>query len=120
MEYLFKASMIVAIFYCCYNLFLQRDTFFQSNRWFFIIGLITAILIPLAVIPIYITVQPQEFIYSVSNLTSSSKTIVTPFNWNGVIIAIYFLGVSILAVRLLIQIYSLVSLIIRNKKQRSG
>ena len=71
MEYLIKASVVVAIFYCCYNLFLQRDTFFQSNRWFFIIGLITAILIPLVVIPIYIPVQPQEFIYKISNNLTS-------------------------------------------------
>ncbi len=121
MEYLIKVSAIIAIFYLCYNLFLKRDTFFESNRWFFIIGLITAILIPLVVIPIYITVQPQEFIYSGSNnLTSLSETTVTPFNWNAVITTIYFLGVSIFAVRLLIQIYSLVSLIIRNRKQRSG
>ncbi|MBN4070424.1 TonB-dependent receptor plug domain-containing protein [Olleya sp. AH-315-F22] len=120
MEYLIKASAIIAIFYFCYSIFLQRDTFFQSNRWFFVVGLITAILIPLVVIPIYITVQPQEFVYSVSNLTFTNENTVTPFDWNGVITTIYFLGVSIFATRLLIQIYSLVSLIIRNKKQRSG
>ena len=120
MEYLIKSSAILAIFYFCYNLFLQRDTFFQSNRWFFIAGLITAILIPLVVIPIYITVQPQEFIYTVSNLAYSNENTITPFDWDRVLTTIYFLGVSIFAARLLIQIYSLVSLIIRNKKQRSG
>ena len=120
MEYLIKSSAILAIFYFCYNLFLQRDTFFHSNRWFFIVGLITAILIPLVVIPIYITVQPQEFIYTVSNLAYSNENTITPFDWNRVLTTIYFLGVSIFATRLLIQIYSLISLIIRNKKQRSG
>ena len=120
MEYLIKSSAILAIFYFCYNLFLQRDTFFQSHRWFFIVGLITAILIPLVVIPIYITVQPQEFIYTVSNLAYSNENTITPIDWNRVLTTIYFLGVSIFATRLLIHIYSLVSLIIRNKKQRSG
>ncbi|MBN4084917.1 TonB-dependent receptor plug domain-containing protein [Flavobacteriaceae bacterium AH-315-B10] len=120
MEYLIKASAIIAIFYLCYSLFLQRDTFFQSNRWFFVVGLITAILIPLVVIPIYITVQPQEFVYSISNLTFTNENTVIPFDWNGVLTTIYFLGVSVFAARLLIQIYSLVSLIIRNKKHRSG
>ena len=55
MEYSLKASAVIALFYICYKIFLQRETFFESNRWFLLIGLITAFTIPMIVIPIYVT-----------------------------------------------------------------
>ncbi len=54
MEYLLKSSAIIILFYLCYKLFLQRETFFTSNRWFLITGLFTAIAIPFIVIPVYV------------------------------------------------------------------
>ncbi|WP_299226614.1 M56 family metallopeptidase [uncultured Psychroserpens sp.] len=60
MDHLLKASAIIFIFYVCYKLFLQRDTFFQSNRWFLLSGLILASCIQLIVIPIYIEYTPVE------------------------------------------------------------
>ena len=53
MEYLLKVSAVVAIFYVSYKLFLQRDTFFEQNRWFLLLGLMTSFLVPFFVIPVY-------------------------------------------------------------------
>ena len=61
MDYLLKASAIVVIFYVCYKLLLQRETFFASNRWFLLLGLVVASIIPTIVIPIYIEYSPQTF-----------------------------------------------------------
>ena len=58
MEYLLKVSAVTVIFYVFYKIFLQRDTFFESNRWFLLIGLITSVFIPLFVIPIYVEQTP--------------------------------------------------------------
>jgi len=58
MEYLIKVSAILILFYICYKLFLNRETFFESNRYFLFIGLITAFILPLIVIPKYIVVEP--------------------------------------------------------------
>jgi bla regulator protein blaR1 len=120
MEYLLKASAIIAIFYVCYKLFLQGETFFQSNRLFFIVGLITSILFPLIVIPIYVTIEPQQFVFETTNIILPSSNTETPINWIALFTKLYFAGFVIFCVRLLTQVYSLATLIIRNKKQRSG
>lgn len=54
MDYLLKSSALLIVFYLCYQLFLKRETFFESNRWFLLSGLIIAISFPLIVIPHYI------------------------------------------------------------------
>ena len=58
MEYLLKASAVLCLFYFLYKLFLQRETFFQANRVFLLIGMLSAICIPLIVIPVYVEHNP--------------------------------------------------------------
>ena len=45
--YLLKSSALIAIFYLAYNFLVQKETFFNSNRWFLLSGLFTSILLPL-------------------------------------------------------------------------
>ena len=100
MEYLFKSSAVIFILYICYKLFLQRETFFNANRWYFLIGLIVASLLPLIVIPIYI-----EYIPNATNGTFLVDSTIIPIehrdtsfdylqvlNWVYVIGVIFFLG----------------------------
>ena len=72
MEYLIKVSAILILFYTCYKLFLNRETFFESNRSFLLIGLITAFVLPLLVIPKYIEVEPiiTEIAFAISDTNS--------------------------------------------------
>ena len=119
MEYVLKACAVITIFYLCYKLFLQRDTFFQSNRWFLLIGLIAAFVLPFVVIPIYIEYTSID----VSNLTFEN-TITNSVNpglelIDFVMIA-YGLGVAFFFTRFLIQVTSLALVIIRNKKDNHG
>ena len=124
MEYLFKSSVIIILFYGLYKILLQSDTFFESNRLFFLTGIICALIIPLITIPIYITIEPQNissFIIEGSNsgeLTSTENKLT--FNWVQLLTIIYFLGVLIFSIKLCVQLFSLTSLLLRNKKQRSG
>ncbi len=60
MEYLIKTSAVIFIFYSSYKLFLQRETFFQTNRWFLLVGILFAAFIPFIVIPIYIEHLPSN------------------------------------------------------------
>jgi len=118
MEYLIKSSAIVAIFYFCYNLFLQRDTFFESNRWFLLVGLFTAFCIPFIVIPIYIvqTAKPVQDFLLVEGATITNSVNNT-IDFMQIISAIYIIGVIVFFVRFLIQLYSLSLLLLSNKKQ---
>ncbi|RLD26852.1 MAG: hypothetical protein DRI75_10855 [Bacteroidetes bacterium] len=118
MEYLIKASAIIVIFYFCYNLFLQRDTFFESNRWFLLLGLIIAFCIPFIVIPIYIeqaSTPIQDYIF-VDNSTISQAE--ETFSIMQIVSALYIIGVVFFLGRFIIQLISLGHVLIYNNKQQ--
>src|SRR5690606_28943449 len=114
MEYLLKVTAIVTIFYIIYKLFLQRDTFFESNRWFLIIGLISSLVIPFLVIPIYIEYTPTFYNVTI-NGQIVTETIEKPFNILDYLPLIYGLCVVFFSARFLIQFISLIKIIHKNK-----
>ena len=117
MEYLLKSSAVVAIFYLCYKVFLQRETFFQSNRWFLLIGLLVAFALPLIVIPIYIEAPVASF----QNLTFEDVTVISEpektFNILQAILWLYILGVVFFVGRFIIQLFSLRKLVLNTQKE---
>jgi beta-lactamase regulating signal transducer with metallopeptidase domain len=109
MDYILKASAVLFIFYACYQLFLQKETFFQANRWFLLSGLIIACLIPLIVIPVYIeyTVSnTNSFIVNYDNLTTPI-VIAEPFDYMQLIIWIYLVGILFFFGKLIVDFLSL-------------
>ena len=119
MEYLLKASLIVAIFYTCYKLFLQKETFFQSNRLFLLSGIMTALLIPFVVIPIYVTKDASPvlngYFYEGSAIPVSNTS---SFNLIDALPYIYIIGVIILSVKFFLEFGSLIKLMISTKKEK--
>ena len=57
--YLLKSSGLLAMFYLAYILFMQKETFFTSNRWFLVSGLLTSAVLPLFFITKIIFVEPK-------------------------------------------------------------
>ncbi|MBO3097298.1 M56 family metallopeptidase [Gelidibacter pelagius] len=120
MEYLLKSSALIAVFYACYILFLQRETFFDSNRWFLLFGLITAVLFPLLVIPVYVEI-PTTMSGGFSVIATTVQTAPEPsFDFTSLIMWIYALGASFFLGRLLIQFFSLLTIIKTNDKKKIG
>ncbi|WP_339916329.1 M56 family metallopeptidase [Yeosuana marina] len=121
MEYLLKASAIIVIFYTCYKVCLQRDTFFEQNRWFLLAGLFLALFIPLIVIPIYIEAQPINFdnLVFVENASTTNAT-EPSFNISLLLNSVYFIGVVVFVIRFILQITSLLPLIMTGTKQKMG
>lgn len=120
MEYLLKSSALIAVFYICYILFLQRETFFEANRWFLLLGLITSILFPLLVIPIYVD-MPATTNGGFSVIATTAQTTPEPsFDLTTLTLWVYAIGVSFFLGRLLIQFLSLMKLINKNDKEKSG
>ena len=113
MDYLLKASAILLIFYLCYQLFLQRETFFQANRWFLLSGLVFACCIPLVVIPTYVEYTPTQttgFTFAtdtpihVNHLTAIEET---PFDYSQLILWGYLAGILFFIGKLAIEFLSL-------------
>ncbi|WP_159017830.1 M56 family metallopeptidase [Algibacter sp. L3A6] len=120
MEYLLKVSALLAIFYVSYKVFLQRDTFFNENRWFLILGIVTAFVLPSLVIPIYIEYTPVDAPNFNNIPTEVSENIETPFNILDYLPIIYLLGVIGFSIRFLIQLTSLSLVISKSKKEKHG
>ena len=126
MEYLLKASAVIILFYLCFNLFLKKETFFEHNRWFLLIGLIVALVFPFIVIPIYIPIEPisisetaNALYENVNNITTTTQTNTT-FEWLNLILVIYSIGLCALFIQFILQFGSLILLLIRNPKNKDG
>ncbi|MEZ4802297.1 MAG: M56 family metallopeptidase [Gelidibacter sp.] len=122
MEYLIKSSAIIAIFYICYRLFLQRDTFFVSNRWFLFAGMVASILIPLLVIPVYVEITP----ITLNSMVQSNEVDIqhmqpeNPFNLINFLSVIYGIGILFFLGKLITELSSLLFLIKRNPSSYDG
>ncbi|MWW24965.1 M56 family metallopeptidase [Algibacter lectus] len=120
MEYLLKVSALLAIFYVSYKVFLQRDTFFNENRWFLILGIVTAFVLPFLVIPIYIEYTPVD-VPNFNNIpTEVPENIEASFNILDYLPITYLLGVIGFSIRFVIQLTSLSLVISKSKKEKHG
>jgi len=122
MEYLIKVSAILILFYVCYKIFLNGETFFESNRSFLLLGLVLAFLLPLIKITKYIAVEPtinenafvldDALLQSQLMLENNSSVFITLITYLYVVGVLCFLG------RFLLQFKALISLLIKSTKQR--
>ncbi|WP_299556519.1 M56 family metallopeptidase [Seonamhaeicola sp.] len=120
MEYLLKASAVVVIFYACYKLFLQRDTFFESNRGFLLTGLVSAFLIPLIVIPVYIERTPVVLDNLIFDNAVVAQPIESSVNLIDIAAYVYFIGAVFFLGKFLVQLVSLALLLVQNKSTKFG
>jgi len=122
MEYLIKVSAILVLFYVCYKMFLNGETFFESNRSFLLLGLVLAFLLPLITITKYIAVEPtinenafvldDALLQSQLMLENNSSFFITLITY------LYVVGVLFCLGRFLLQFKALISLLIKSTKQR--
>ena len=120
--FLLKVSAGIILFYLVYWFFLRKETFYNANRWFLIVALVSAILLPI------IPVQYSVLIEQKSNTTvfqvitdtfknipviSESDSTTRGFNWQQVVLLIYLTGAAIFLFRLLTQTFILIHLMIK-------
>jgi len=122
MEYLIKVSAILVLFYLCYKLLLNRETFFESNRSFLLLGLVTAFVLPLITISKYVIIESTiiENSFSLDGVLQQSQTTTkeNPIELTTILSYIYVVGVLFFLGRFLLQFSSLVILLINSTKQR--
>ncbi|WP_298497080.1 M56 family metallopeptidase [uncultured Algibacter sp.] len=117
MEYIFKVNAVIAIYYLCYKLFLQFDTFFEFNRVFLLLGVITSFLIPLVIIPVYIEYTPLDLSnYSVETFKHNKNN--DEFNFLKLLSIAYKIGVIGFSIRFITQLVSLTRIISKNEHKK--
>ncbi len=112
--YLLKASALIAVFYLAYHFLVRKETFFNSNRWFLLIGLMTSVLLPLFFIKKIIWVQtpqinPTDLVAYTKQPTSVLQEIpvVEAFDWIQFIWISYVFIVLVLVIRIILNFTSL-------------
>jgi len=112
--YLIKSSGLLAVFYLAYYFLLRKETFFNSNRWFLLSGLLTSLLLPLFFIKKIIWVERPKI--SAEDLVAysqhSAKTlqdvpVVESFDWMQFIWISYIVIVLVLVIKIVFNFTSL-------------
>ncbi|WP_445452118.1 M56 family metallopeptidase [Flavobacterium sp. 25HG05S-40] len=112
--YLLKSSGLIAVFYLAYHFLVRKETFFNSNRWFLLSGLLTSLLLPLYFLEktIWIT-RPKIAVQNVPVLTQQPITIiknipaVEAFDWMQFIWISYLIIACTLVVKIVLNLISL-------------
>jgi len=122
LTYLWKSALILTLFYGFYKLFLSKETYFNSIRWYLLIGIVIAVILPFIIVPIYTDVVLVQFTEASTNAVTNSVNI-TPQSSLGIsllLVYIYLITMAILLVRFIFQLASVVMLILNNRKKKVG
>ena len=120
--YFIKASGLIGLFYLAYILLLRKETFFTTNRWFLLSGLITAVTLPLVIFTKIVWVEPTRNSFDWSNIPVTT-TVANPepeINWYSIASYVYILGTVLLLVKLLFDFYSLSKVFKRKTIKKQG
>ncbi|EZH72720.1 hypothetical protein ATO12_21540 [Aquimarina atlantica] len=109
--YLFKASILLSIFYGVYFLLLRKDTFFTINRHFLLVGIITSILLPFVEFTTIKFIKNPVFYVTETHLPASENVIPETINWWLIGFILYGLGALIFLSRFGLQLLSLKKLL---------
>ncbi len=125
MPYLLHVGLILAICLVFYKILLQRETFFRLNRWILMICLLLSFGLPLLPVPAQFSFRtageppvllPEIFTQNFPPTVEELKKPAGPgtsvknhegINWAGLIMLVYWCGVSVFAINFLVQIIAL-------------
>jgi hypothetical protein len=122
LTYLLKSSGLMAAFFLAYHFLLRKETFFSSNRWFLLAGLVTSALLPLFFIKKIVFVERPKLTIDdlVALPNNSSEAIlnvpveVQSIDWVQTMVIGYGIVVVFLFLKLVFNLFSVFKLV-RNK-----
>lgn len=118
--YLVKSCGILALFWCCFKLFLQRETFFTLHRAFLILGIAMALLFPLWTLTRLVTVEAPPYTLMEASNVSKALMVDSPFDWWQMAGVIYLIGLFFFLGRFALQLLSLRRLLKRSVPISNG
>jgi hypothetical protein len=104
------------MFYLAYFFLLRKETFFNSNRWFLLSGLITSILLPLIIFTkvIWVNPSPSNFNWSKIQITTPIQNNSLEINWYYAFGIIYGIGIILFLTKFAVDFFGLQK-ILKNK-----
>jgi hypothetical protein len=123
--YFIKANGLIILFYLMYLLFLRKETFFVSNRWYFIFGLFLSLVLPLITFTKTIWVEPVPIadLYQETLPINSSKTEKTipesTIDWSLIILSTYLTISFIIICKIGVELVSFYNKIRKQSRQKA-
>ena len=107
--YFFKSSGLIVMFYIAYYFLLRKETFFLSNRWYLILGMLTAAVLPLFFYTkvTFVDANPVDFNWSQIPINNPIEKKTFEINWYLIFVSCYGLGVFLFASKFLFDFYFL-------------
>lgn len=124
--YFAKVNVLIILFYLMYVVFLRKETFFVSNRWYLISGLVLSLILPLITFTKTIWVEPTPIPESYEEaipITYSSIEIPAqeiPIDWSLILTSIYAVISILILVKIGIELVSFFSKVNKHNKQKES
>ncbi|MEC4048457.1 M56 family metallopeptidase [Flavobacterium sp. SUN046] len=120
--YLIKSSALIAVFFLTYYLLLKKETFFKTNRWFLLSGLVISVSLPLYIIKKVVWVEKPklsvEDLLAMANPAKNAPLVESSINWFDLLFIGYGLVVTSLSIKILINLVSLFQLLYKKQMER--
>ena len=123
--YFAKVNGLIILFYLMYVVFLRKETFFVSNRWYFLTGLLLSLILPLITFTKTIWVEPTpipEYYEQVIPITYN--TIETPsqapLDWSLILMSVYFVISILIILKIGVELISFFRRIQKQNKQKES
>ena len=122
--YFLKVNGLIILFYLMYIIFLRKETFFTSNRWYLISGLVLSLILPLITFTKTIWVEPTpipviyEEVIPETNNTIEVPIQETPLDWSLILTTAYVVISMLIVMKITIELVSFFNRILKNKKQK--
>lgn len=121
--YFAKVNGLIIVFYLLYLVFLRKETFYVSNRWYLLMGLVTSIILPLITFTKTIWVDPEpisKYIEVVPLVDDTTIRTVSeePMDWSLILSSAYVLVSLIIILKVGIEIASFFNKITKLNKQK--
>ena len=123
--YFAKVNGLIILFYLMYVVFLQKETFFTSNRWYFLTGLLLSLILPLITFTKTIWIEPTPLpeVYEESiPLTYSQVEIPVQetIDWSLILMSTYFVISILIIMKIGMELVSFFRRIQKQNKQKES
>ena len=124
--YFAKVNGLIILFYLMYVLFLRKETFFVSNRWYFIIGLLLSLVLPLITFTKTIWVEPApvaEFypeIIPINSTITENPIQENPIDWSLIVLSAYVVISIVIILKIGVELASFYNKIRKHNKRKES
>jgi beta-lactamase regulating signal transducer with metallopeptidase domain len=123
--YFAKVNGLIILFYLLYLVLLRKETFYVSNRWYLLVGLVTAIILPLITFTKTIWVNPEPIskfieVIPITDDKTSSPVSEAPIDWSLIFSAAYGLIAIVILLKVGFEIASFFFKIVKLNKEKEA